>query len=332
MLLLCIAIIAVALIFDFTNGFHDAANSIATIVATKVLTPRAAVAWAALFNFMALFIFGTGVAKTVGSGMVDIASVTPPVILCGLLGAISWNLLTWWLGLPSSSSHALIGGYAGAAIAHQALLQHDLDAGFQVIIGAGWIKTMFFMLLAPVLGGAVGFAVHELTHRAVRRWPKTESTRFFGHMQLLSSAFLSLSHGGNDAQKTAGIIAGALLTGGLFTEFHVPYWVLMLSYLAMALGTLAGGWRIVQTMGFKLTELDTRGGFSAETGSALTIITATLLGLPVSTTHATTGAIMGTGFGKHEAAHWHMARRILIGWLLTIPASAAVGALLVLLF
>jgi PiT family inorganic phosphate transporter len=332
--LLCIIIIIVALAFDFTNGFHDAANSIATIVATKVLTPLAAVAWAALFNFLALFLFDTGVAKTVGSGMVDLSSITPAVILAGLLGAIIWNLLTWWWGLPSSSSHALIGGYAGAAIIHQALAKHDLDAGFQVIIAAGWMKTLFFLLLAPVLGGFIAYLMHKLTSLALTRW--TMSDKLFGRMQLASSAFLSLTHGGNDAQKTAGIIAGALLTGGVITDFHIPYWVLMLSYLAMALGTLSGGWRIVQTMGFKLTELNQRGGFCAETGAALTILTATLLKLPISTTHATTGAIMGVGTGQHEKHHpaifGALARRILMTWLLTLPASAALGGLLIWLF
>lgn len=329
---LCIAIIIVALAFDFTNGFHDAANSIATIVATKVLPPFTAVCWAALFNFLALFIFDTGVAKTVGSGMIDLATVTPVVILCGLVGAISWNLLTWWWGLPSSSSHALIGGYAGAAVVHQALAQHSFDAGFSVLVPKGWTLMFLFLLLAPVMGGAVAYGLHRLTKLAIQRWPQTDNPVFYGRMQLASSAFLSLTHGGNDAQKTAGIIAGALMAGGLIGDFHIPYWVLLLSYLAIAFGTLAGGWRIVQTMGFKLTQLDRRGGFCAEAGAACTILTATLLKMPVSTTHATTGAIMGTGIGQHESEHWAMGRRILLGWLMTIPASAAVGGLLAALF
>ena len=280
---LCIAIIIVALAFDFTNGFHDAANSISTIVATKVLKPFTAVCWAAAFNFIALFVFDTGVAKTVGSGMIDLSTVTPVVILCGLVGAISWNLLTWWWGLPSSSSHALIGGYAGAAVVHQALAQHSFDAGFSVLVPKGWTLMFLFLLLAPVMGGAVSYGLHRLTKLAIRRWPKTDNPHFYGRMQLLSSALLSLTHGGNDAQKTAGIIAGALLASGMINDFHIPYWVLVLSYLMIALGTLAGGWRIVQTMGFKLTQLDRRGGFCAETGAAFTILTATLLKMPVST-------------------------------------------------
>lgn len=328
-LLLCIAIVVIALVFDFTNGFHDAANSIATIVATGVLTPRQAVAWAAAFNFLALFVFDTGVAKTVGSGMIDLQFVTPLVILCGLLGAIAWNLLTWWWGLPSSSSHALIGGYAGAAITHHALVMGHFDSGFEVIIAAGWMKTLLFLLLAPLIGGAVAWGIYRLSRRVITRWPQTQSARWFGRLQLLSSAFLSLTHGGNDAQKTAGIIAGALLAGGFMTEFHIPYWVLFISYAVIALGTLAGGWRIVQTMGYKLTHLDRHAGFCAETGAAVTILTATLLKLPVSTTHATTGAIMGTGIGRHQHDNILVAKRILITWLLTIPASAAVGALLI---
>lgn len=328
-LLLCIAIVVIALIFDFTNGFHDAANSIATIVATGVLTPRQAVAWAAAFNFLALYVFDTGVAKTVGSGMVDLQFVTPLVILCGLLGAIAWNLLTWWWGLPSSSSHALIGGYAGAAIAHHALLLGHFDSGFDVIIASGWMKTLLFLLLAPVIGAVVAWLVYRGSSWAIARWPKTQSERWFGRLQLLSSAFLSLTHGGNDAQKTAGIIAGALLAGGFTTEFHIPYWALFASYAVIALGTLAGGWRIVQTMAYKLTHLDRRAGFSAESGAALTILTATLLKLPISTTHATTGAIMGTGIGRHQHENILVAKRILIAWLLTIPASAAIGALLI---
>jgi len=326
-LVLCGVIIVVALAFDFTNGFHDAANSIATVVATKVLTPLAAVAWAAFFNFIALFVFDTGVAKTVGSGMVDLAFVTPPVVLCGLIGAIVWNLATWWWGLPSSSSHALIGGYTGAAIIHHALKMGSFDQGFEVVIAAGWMKTLFFLLLAPLLGGVVAFALHRLTGWGLKHW--TMSPKIYGRMQLASSAFLSLTHGGNDAQKTAGIIAGALLTAGVIGEFHIPYWVLLLSYLSIALGTLAGGWRIVQTMGFKLTSLDTRGGFCAESGAALTILVATLLRLPISTTHATTGAIIGTGIGTHDSKHWSVAQRIVLAWLLTIPASAAMGGLLV---
>jgi inorganic phosphate transporter, PiT family len=327
--ILCMVVVIVALVFDFTNGFHDAANSIATIVATKVLTPLAAVIWAALFNFLALFVFDTDVAKTVGSGMIDLQFVTPQVILAGLLGAIAWNLLTWWWGMPSSSSHALIGGYTGAAIIHHGLMVGDMEQGFQVMIASGWTKTLLFMLLAPVMGAAVAYVLHKLTAFALRLWPKSMGGKFYARMQLVSSAFLSLTHGGNDAQKTAGIIAGALVAGGVIAEFHIPAWVLLLSYLTIALGTLAGGWRIVNTMGYKLTHLDTRSGFSAETGAALTILTATLLKLPVSTTHATTGAILGAGIGTHERKHMRTMQRILVAWLLTIPASGGLAGLLI---
>jgi inorganic phosphate transporter, PiT family len=328
-LVLCVIIVLVALAFDFTNGFHDAANSIATIVATGVLKPAQAVMWAAIFHVLALLVFDVGVAKTVGNGMIDLSVVTPMVILAGLLGAIVWNLLTWWWGLPSSSSHALIGGYAGAAVTNHALALGNLDQGFDVMITAGWMKTLLFMLLAPVIGGALAWGLQRLTAWGGLRFGWAHNGALYGRLQLASSAFLSLTHGGNDAQKTAGIIAGALLTSGVISEFHIPFWVLTLSYVTIALGTLAGGWRIVHTMGHRLTHLDRRGGFSAESGAALTIMTATLLQLPISTTHATTGAIMGTGWGQHEAQHWQMARRILVTWLLTIPASGLVGGLLI---
>lgn len=327
--LLTVLIIVVALVFDFTNGFHDAANAIATIVATRVLKPLQAVLWAALFNVLALFVFDTGVAKTVGSGMIDLAFVTPPVILAGLLGAIAWNLLTWWKKLPSSSSHALIGGYAGAAMMHRALDSH-FTAGFDVLIAAGWNKTLLFIVLAPLIGCAVALLLAKLI-RWIERRGHVGGKKFFGRMQLLSSAFLSLTHGGNDAQKTAGIMAGALAAGS-GSAFEIPYWVLLLSYLTIGLGTLAGGWRIVKTMGFKITKLNTEGGFCAETGAALTIMTATLLKLPISTTHAATGAIMGVGFSKREPVKWVIARRIVWAWLLTLPGSAAIGAALVWLF
>ncbi|MGB4101849.1 MAG: inorganic phosphate transporter [Alphaproteobacteria bacterium] len=323
-LYLTVVIVLVALVFDFTNGFHDAANSIATIVATKVLTPIQAVLWAAAFNVLALFVFDTGVAKTVGSGMIDLAQITLPVVLAGLLGAIIWNLATWWVGMPSSSSHALIGGYAGAAVMHRAWAS-DFTAGFDVLIASGWSKVLIFILLAPIIGWILALLLTKLVHM-LERYGHIGNAKFFGRMQLVSSAFLSLTHGGNDAQKTAGIIAGALAAGS-GDAFHIPYWVLVVSYLTIGLGTLAGGWRIVNTMGFKITPLNTQGGFCAESGAALTIMTATLLKLPISTTHATTGAIMGVGFAKGEPVRWAIAKRIVWTWVLTLPGSAALGAL-----
>ncbi|MEQ1651147.1 MAG: inorganic phosphate transporter, partial [Hyphomicrobium sp.] len=300
-----VLIVVVALVFDFTNGFHDASNSIATVVATRVLKPLHAVLWAAAFNVLALFVFDTGVAKTVGSGMIDLTHVTPPVVLAGLLGAIVWNLTTWWVKLPSSSSHALIGGYAGAAIMHRAL-SSDFTAGFDVIIAAGWGKTLVFIFLAPIIGWGIALLLAKLVF-LLERYGHIGNAKFFGRLQLVSSAFLSLTHGGNDAQKTAGIIAGALAASS-GAAFHIPYWVLLLSYLTIGLGTMAGGWRIVKTMGFKITKLNTQGGFCAESGAALTIMTATLLKLPISTTHAPTGAIMGVGFAKGEPVRWAIAK------------------------
>lgn len=326
-LFLTIIIVLVALTFDFTNGFHDASNSISTIVATRVLTPMQAVSWAAFFNFVALFIFDTGVAKTVGSGMIDLAQVTPPVVLAGLLGAIGWNLLTWWWKFPSSSSHALLGGYAGAAIMNRALSVGITD-GFKVVILSGWGKTFLFIFLAPVIGWLLGAGMILGTKFLARKTHMSGKAKFFGQLQLLSSAFLSITHGGNDAQKTAGIIAGALALNSM-SDFHIPYWVLTLSYVTIALGTLAGGWRIVKTMGFRLTKLDRMGGFSAESGAAMTILLATALKLPISTTHATTGSIIGIGVGGGAKVRWSLARRILLTWILTLPGSAALGAIIV---
>ncbi|MEJ0061894.1 MAG: inorganic phosphate transporter [Alphaproteobacteria bacterium] len=322
-MLLTILIIAVALVFDFINGFHDAANSVATIVATRVLKPFYAVLWASLFNFLALFVFGTGVAKTVGSGMVDLAQVTPIVILAGLIGAIVWNLLTWWWRLPSSSSHALLGGYAGAAIAHHAA-SAGLGRGLEVIIASGWTQTLLFMLLAPLIGMALSAALLFAAERLEKLAARKPGDKFYGRLQLASSAFLSLTHGSNDAQKTAGIITGALVASGSLAAFEPPYWVLLLSYLVMGLGTLAGGWRIIYTLGFRLTQLRPQGGFCAETGAALSILIATLLHLPISTTHAATGSIIGVGL--RQKIQWSMARRIALAWLLTLPAAALMGA------
>lgn len=317
-ILVIIFIIAIALIFDFTNGVHDAANSVATIVSTRILTPKQAVIWAAFFNFIAFLVFGTGVAKTIGKGLIDISIVTPTVIFAGLLGAIIWNGFTWYLGLPSSSSHALIGGYAGAAIA---------KAGFSILILAGWTKTILFIFLAPAIGLLLGlifyilssWTVHKKTPNFVNYWSRK--------MQIISAALYSLGHGGNDAQKTMGIITGLLFSAGLIQSFSIPLWVVLSAQAAIALGTLLGGWRIVKTMGQKITKLRPIDGFCAETASAISIFFATHLGVPVSTTHVITGAISGVGAAKRfSAVRWGVTFRIVWGWFFTIPASAIIAA------
>ena len=316
---LLVTIILVALIFDFLNGFHDAANSIATVVSTRVLSPQVAVAWAAFFNFVAAFVLGTRVAKTLGKGMIDLSVVTQEVIVAGLVGAIFWNLLTWYLAIPVSSSHALVGGYAGAAIA---------KAGFASLIPGGWTKTLLFIVLAPVIGLLVGLFLMILVHWIFRRWRPDRVDRFFRRGQLLSAAFYSLGHGGNDAQKTMGIITGLLIASGKLQKFEVPIWVILISHAAIALGTLFGGWRIVKTMGTKITKLQPMGGFCAESAGAITLIGATFAGIPVSTTHTITGAIMGVGATKRlSAVKWGVAGRIVWAWVLTIPISAAIAAL-----
>ena len=315
---LVVFIILVALTFDFLNGFHDAANSIATVVSTRVLSPNKAVAWAAFFNFVAAFVLGTHVAKTIGSGMIDLEVVTREVILAGLLGAIVWNLITWYFGLPVSSSHALIGGYAGAAIA---------KAGLGSILLSGWTKTLIFIVLAPMIGLILGFALMVAVTWIVRGWRPSRVDRHFRKLQLLSAAAYSLGHGGNDAQKTMGIITGLLVASGYLTKFEVPLWVILLSHAAIALGTLFGGWRIVKTMGSKITKLQPIGGFCAETAGALTLVGATLAGIPVSTTHTITGAIIGVGSTRRlSAVKWGVAGRIVWAWILTIPISAAISA------
>src|SRR4051794_6470445 len=315
---LVVFIILVALTFDFLNGFHDAANSIATVVSTRVLSPNKAVAWAAFFNFVAAFVLGTHVAKTIGSGMIDLKVVTQEVILAGLLGAIAWNLITWYYGLPVSSSHALIGGYAGAAIA---------KAGYGAILSSGWTKTLLFIVLAPLIGLILGFALMVGVTWIVRRWRPSRVDRHFRKLQLLSAAAYSLGHGGNDAQKTMGIITGLLVASGYLAHFKVPFWVILLSQAAIALGTLFGGWRIVKTMGSKITKLQPIGGFCAETAGAITLVGATLAGIPVSTTHTITGAIVGVGATKRlSAVKWGVAGRIVWAWVLTIPIAAAVSA------
>jgi inorganic phosphate transporter, PiT family len=319
-------IILVALVFDFVNGFHDAANSIATVVATKVLTPAQAVLWAAGFNFIAAFSVGTGVAKTVGAGMIDLQYVTPLVILAGLVGAITWDLITWWMGLPTSSSHALIGGYGGAAMARVAHLR-GVDRSFDALIGGAWIKTLVFIVVAPFMGMVLAYSLMVAVYWIFRKAHPDRMDSYFRKLQLLSSALLSFSHGANDAQKTAGIITGVLVTSGMLAKFEVPAWVIFAAYGAIALGTMSGGWRIVRTMGSRLTKLKPRSGFCAETAAAISIMFATeYLKLPVSTTHVTAGAIAGVGsIQRLKAVRWGVATNILWAWILTIPASAIVG-------
>jgi len=328
-----IAIVAVAFLFDFINGFHDSANSIATVVGTRVLNPLAAVGWAAFFNFVALFTVGTAVAKTVGSGMIDIKIVTPNVILAGLIGAIVWNIVTWYFGLPSSSSHAIVGGYAGAAVAR---------AGWAAIIPAGWTKTLVFIVLSPLIGLSAGFLIMVFYYRAFQHVSPHRVDTIFRRVQLASAALFSYSHGANDAQKTMGIIVGLLVStqnvfagqSGWVSHLHVtdtnhfPLWVEVGAYAAIALGTLFGGWRIVHTMGTRITKLRPVGGSAAETGGALAILIATRFGIPVSTTHTITGAIVGVGATTRlSAVRWGIAGRIVWAWILTIPAAALTAAL-----
>jgi inorganic phosphate transporter, PiT family len=318
LLLTVVAIIAVALAFDYINGFHDAANSIATVVSTRVLSPGQAVIWAAFFNFVAAFTFGTAVAKTIGKGMIDLNAVTFGVIFGGLMGAIIWDLFTWYIGLPTSSSHALIGGYGGAAIA---------NAGFGAIILSGWTKTLIYIVLAPMIGMTLGLAIMALIFNLFQRWAPRRVDRIFRKLQLVSAALYSLGHGGNDAQKTMGIIAGVLVTAGYMKTFSIPIWVILAAHAAIALGTLSGGWRIIHTMGSKITRLQPVGGFAAETAGAITLFVATAFGVPVSTTHTITGAIVGVGATRRlSAVRWGIAGKIVWAWVLTIPMSALIGA------
>jgi len=329
-----LGIVVVALVFDFINGFHDSANSIATIVGTRVLSPLAAVVWAAFFNFIAAFVFTTAVAKAIGKGLIDLSIVTPSVILAGLLGAIVWDLTTWIFGIPSSSSHALIGGYAGAAVA---------KAGWAALLwGQKWIETLAFIVVSPLFGMTLGFALMVMVYWIFQKASPMRVNRFFRRGQLVSSALFSLAHGGNDAQKTMGIIVGLLVSvepllarepGRLRALYvpnadSIPLWVILGAHAAIALGTLFGGWRIVHTMGSRITKLKPVGGFAAEGAGAITIIMATTLGIPVSTTHTITGAIVGVGAtNRFSAVRWGIAGRIVWAWLVTIPAAAVIAAL-----
>jgi len=324
--LFAVFVIAVALLFDFTNGMHDAANSISTVVSTRVLSPRQAVLWAAFFNFVAFLIFGTTVASTIGKGMVDVESqnaIWTTVIFAGLVGAISWNIITWFFGLPSSSSHALIGGFAGAAIAY---------GGFSVIILSGWWKPLAFIVLAPLIGLVVGFLLKVVTSWIVHKQPAGRVNQWSRVLQLFSAAAYSLGHGGNDAQKTMGIIAVVLFAEGAIPEIkiglHENLWVVLAAHSAIALGTMSGGWRIVKTMGQKITKLRPIDGFCAETAGAASIFLATYLAVPVSTTHVITGAISGVGAAnRFRSVRWNVTLRIVWAWLLTIPVAGIIGGL-----
>jgi len=312
-------VVVVALAFDFINGFHDAANSIATVVGTRVLTPKKAVAWAAFFNFVAAFSLETRVAKTIGKDIVNPAVVDPLLIFAALIGAIVWNLLTWWWGLPSSSSHALIGGFAGAAV---------MKAGPAALVAKGIGKTVVFIVLSPVLGFVLGFVLFLVVAWAFRRARPEPLDRGFRKVQLVSAAAFSFGHGMNDAQKTMGIIAALLFSAGYLKAMEIPFWIVLICHAAIGLGTLTGGWRIVRTMGMRITPLKPIGGSCAEFAGAVTLIGASLGGIPVSTTHTITGAIMGVGsVRRFSAVRWGIARSIVTAWILTIPASAGVAAL-----
>ena len=334
---LVVFIIFVALVFDYINGFHDAANSIATVVATRVLSPGVAVMWAAFFNFVAFLVFGTAVAKTIGGDMVNIAIIPQNdqllVLLAGVLGAVVWNLITWYLGLPTSSSHALVGAYAGAAIA--AFIWHFGPTNVQtVLIAEGWIKTLLFIVLSPLIGMLLGFTLMVTVYWVFHKVALNRVDRGFRFGQLFSAAAYSLGHGGNDAQKTMGIITIVLVSGGFLQAApggglpEVPLWVVLAAHFAIALGTLSGGWRIVKTMGTKIVKLQPVGGFCAETAGAITLFGATAAGIPVSTTHTITGSIVGVGSAKRlSAVKWGVAGRIVWAWVLTIPMAGLIAAL-----
>jgi inorganic phosphate transporter, PiT family len=334
---LVVVIILVALAFDYVNGFHDAANSIATVVATRVLSPGAAVAMAAMFNFIAFLVFGTAVAKTIGGDMVNIAAIPAEdqlfVLLAGVLGAIIWNLITWYLGLPTSSSHALVGAYAGAALASY-IFHFGFNSPQVVLKAEGWIKTLTFIVLSPLIGMTIGFILMVSVYWIFHRVRVSKVDRVFRTGQLFSAAAYSLGHGGNDAQKTMGIITIVLVAGGFLQMTpagklpEIPLWVVLAAHAAIGLGTLSGGWRIVKTMGTKIVKLQPVGGFCAETAGALTLFGATYLGIPVSTTHTITGSIVGVGSAKRfSAVKWGVAGRIVWAWVLTIPMAALIAAL-----
>jgi inorganic phosphate transporter, PiT family len=331
--LLVVITVVVALTFDFLNGFHDAANSIATVVSTRVLSPKLAVVWAAVFNFLAAFLLGTAVAKTIGRGMIRLDAVDQYVVLAGLFGAIVWDLLTWWWGLPTSSSHALMGGYAGAAMTHEALRVGWRSAP-SVIIAAGWYKTLIFIVVAPIMGLVMGWTFMVAVYWLLQHKAPQAVDKWFRKLQLLSAACYSMGHGGNDAQKTMGIVAGALYAAGFMSKqdmlgnwgrLHWP--IILAAHAAIAAGTYFGGWRIVHTMGQKITKLKPVGGFCAESAGAITLFTTALAGIPVSTTHTITGAIVGVGAVQRlSAVRWGVATRIVWAWLITIPAAAVMAA------
>jgi PiT family inorganic phosphate transporter len=314
-----IFIIGLALIFDFLNGFHDAANSIATVVSTRVLKPYTAVIWAAFFNFIAFLFFKLAVANTIGTGLVEAYVIDAQVICASLVGAITWNIITWYYGLPSSSSHALIGGLIGAAFAKAKT--------FAILNFNGVLKVVVSIFLSPILGFLIGLILMFLILRLFWRTPRRRADKMFRKLQLISAALISLGHGGNDAQKTMGIIAVLLFSGGLLGEhFYIPLWVVITCNFVMALGTLFGGWKIVRTMGMRITKLKPASGFCAETGSALTLFLATHLGIPVSTTHTIAGSIFGAGsINNFSALRWGLARRIVMAWIITLPAAALVA-------
>lgn len=320
MFLIMAILVAVALLFDFMNGFHDAANSIALMVSTRLLTPQAAVVWAAFFNFVAFLFFGLHVAQTVGSGIVSPAIIDNAVIFGALCGGISWNVITWWFGIPSSSSHALVGGLVGAALA---------KAGWSAIIAQGLIKTSVAIILSPLLGLLLALALSIALLWIFEKSLPYQTEQRFNKLQFISSSLYSLGHGGNDAQKTMGIIAVLLYANGyLEGGFHVPFWVVISCQIAMALGTLFGGWRIVKTMGMGITQIKPTGGFCAQTSGATALFIATSMGIPVSTTHTITGAIVGVGLSRRlSAVRWGLASRIVWAWVLTIPASALIAAI-----
>ena len=311
-------LVVVALIFDFMNGFHDAANSIALMVSTRLLTPQAAVLWAAFFNFIAFLVFGTAVAKMVGKGLIDPNIVNNAVIFGALCGAITWNIITWWLGIPSSSSHALVGGLVGAGVA---------KGGTAAIIAGGLIKTSVFIIISPMFGMFVAMCLMVLVLWIVEKRSPYPTERVFNKLQFVSSSLYSLGHGGNDAQKTMGIITVLLVANGYQQGFDIQFWVIISCHLAMALGTLFGGWRIVRTMGMGITRIRPSGAFCAQTSGAIALFLATWLGIPVSTTHTITGAIVGVGLSRRASAvRWGLASRIVWAWVLTIPCSALIAA------